>query len=207
MIHWRKKLAGDEQAEDNNNLSFVIQPNSNNSIPSDNKIYLYSEINRDTILMVCKQIDDIGKQLKLLEFTYDLKEIPPIELHINSDGGDLSSALILVDKILKSKLKIHTHVEGIAASAATLISVVGHKRFITPHSYMLLHQLRATGWGGTYENLVDEKQNCDVLMDTIKSVYIGHSKFKQKELNDLLKHDLFINSHSALALGIVDEIV
>lgn len=206
-MKWKKcSDVSEEELEDNNNLNFVIQPNSNNNIPSDNKIYLYSEINRDTILSVCKQIDEISKQLKLLQFTYDIVELPPIEIHINSDGGELSSAFMLVDKILKSKLKIHTIIEGTAASAATLISVVGHKRFINQHSFMLIHQLSTTSWG-TYQNLVDEKQNCDLLMDSIMEIYTKHSKLKKNELTQLLKHDLLLKSTDCIKNGLVDMII
>lgn len=207
MIKWKNNSEVSEEQEDNSNLNFVIQQNTNNNIPSDNKIYLYSEINRDTILNVCRQIDEISKQLKLLEFTYDLVQLPPIEIHINSDGGELSSALMLVDKIKRSKLQIHTIVEGMAASAATLISVVGHKRFINKHSFMLIHQLSTSGWGGTYQNLVDEKQNCDILMDVIKEVYVNNSKFKEKDLIQLLKHDLMLKSSECLKNGLVDSIL
>lgn len=208
MIHWKKyKSNAEEPPEENNNVNFVIQPNNANILPTDNKIYLYGEIHRDSILTVCKQLDEISKQLKMLEFIYDIKDLPPIELHINCDGGELTSAFMLVDKILRSKLKIHTIIEGMAASAATIISTVGHRRFINKHSYMLLHQLSSSGWGGTYQNIVDEKTNCDVLMDDIKEIYLKHSKFKEKELAQLLKHDLLLRSSDCLKMGLVDEVL
>ena len=56
-------------------------------------------------------------------------EAIPIELHIHSGGGDLFAGLAAIDTIQALKSPIHTYVQGSVASAASLMSICGTKRF------------------------------------------------------------------------------
>ena len=65
----------------------------------------------------------------------------PIYLHVNSFGGGVFAAFHAVDVIKQSAIPVHTIVEGATASAGTLMSCVGVKRYIRPHATMLIHQV------------------------------------------------------------------
>ena len=75
----------------------------------------------------------------------------PIYLHINSYGGIIFDALTAIDVIKACKVPVYTIIEGATASAGTLISVVGDKRFIRPNAHMLIHQLSSGCWGKMME--------------------------------------------------------
>jgi ATP-dependent protease ClpP protease subunit len=132
-------------------------------------------------------------------------ETIPIYLHINSNGGEIFEAFNAIDVIQSCKVPIYTILEGATASAGTLMSVVGTKRYIRPSAYMLIHQLSSTCWGKMSE-IEDEFKNLKELMDRIKDIYKKYSKIPKKELTDLLKHDLWLNSDKSLKYGLVDEI-
>ena len=206
MINWKRKLEEDDSNDKQQIITLSADALSNNAAPVGNRIYLYDDISRSSILTVSKQIDDITRQLKLLQLVYNMDEPPPIELHISSDGGEISPAMSLIDKIKTNPIPIHTYCEGFVASAGTLISVVGKKRFITENSNLLLHQLSGGVWGN-YESINDEKANLDLFMNMIKKVYLKHTKFKAKQLDELLRHDLCLSSQQALEFGIVDKII
>jgi ATP-dependent protease ClpP protease subunit len=104
------------------------------------------------------------------------------------------------------KSKVWTYVEGNAASAATLISIAGSKRFIGKHSLMLIHQLSAFACG-TFEQLKDEHENNKRLMDIIKSLYKQYTKFPMKDLEAILKRDIWLDSSECLKYGLVDEVI
>ena len=55
---------------------------------------------------------------------------PPIHLRINSYGGSVFAAFSSIDYIMKSKTSVYTYIDGCAASAGTIMSVVGSQRFI-----------------------------------------------------------------------------
>jgi ATP-dependent protease ClpP protease subunit len=111
-----------------------------------------------------------------------------------------------MDTILRSKVPIHTYVDGFAASAATFLSVVGNKRYMSRNSYMLIHQLSTNFWG-KYSEFEDEKQNLDLMMETIKRVYKEYTKVPEDTLDEILKHDLMWDAETCKSLGLIDEII
>jgi len=171
----------------------------------DNKIYYYSNVGRGSCSELNKKIGELeGKYLGIAK-SLDI-EPPTIKLMINSGGGSVVSGIASMDTILRTNVPIHTYVDGFAASAATFLSVVGNYRFMSQHSYMLIHQLSTQFWG-TYSNFEDEKQNLDLMMRTIKDVYKKYTKVPMKKLDEILKHDLLWDAKTCLEYGLIDEII
>jgi ATP-dependent protease ClpP protease subunit len=111
-----------------------------------------------------------------------------------------------MDHIIKCKIPIYTVVDGICASAATFLTVVGKRRFINPHSFMLIHQL-SSGFWGNYSEFRDHQRNLDLLMSTITGVYRKYTKLPETKLKSLMKHDLLLDAKQCLKYGLVDEIL
>lgn len=171
---------------------------------TNNHIYFYSEVDRKSIFDLIMLIKDAEEENIITSFKLHIENIP-IFLHINSNGGDIFEAFNAMDVIQACKVPVYTIIEGATASAGTLISVVGKKRYIKPSAFMLIHQLSSACWGKMSE-IEDEYKNLQELTDKIKEIYIKHSKIPKKELNELLKHDLWLNSEKSLKYGLVDEI-
>jgi len=178
----------------------------------ENHIYFYDDVNTKNILTLIKYIKNINARLLLLKRDMEIKYNTNVDLeiyiHINSYGGYITDALSGVDAIKNSKIPITTIVEGAAASAATLLSVVGKKRQITKNASMLIHQLSGEN-AGTYEQLKDEMTNCTYLEDTCNKIYLENTKkkLKKKFLKETLKHDLWWNADKCLQYGFIDEII
>jgi len=171
----------------------------------DNKIYFYSGVNRNACCELNKKISELESKAITLSQNLDTPA-PPIKLYINSGGGGITSGISSMDTILRSNVDVHTYIDGFSASAATFLSVVGDKRFMSRNSYMLVHQLSSTFWG-TYSNFEDEKQNLDLMMKSIKNIYKEYTKIPMKKLNEILKHDLFWDANTCLEYGMIDEII
>ena len=140
----------------------------------DNRIYFYSGVNTPNVLTLNKEIRNLN--VKILSSATALSSDPAnLYIHINSHGGSVFDGLAAMDHIRTSKVPIYSVVDGCAASAATLMSVVAKKRYMHEHSFMLIHQLSSGMWG-KYEELKDDMKNCDVLMKTIKKIYVEHAK-------------------------------
>ena len=178
----------------------------------ENHIYFYDEVNTKNILALIKFIKSLNTKLLLFKMDLELKHEIPVDpkifLHINSYGGYITDALSGVDAIKNSKIPITTIVEGAAASAATLLSVVGAERQITKNSSMLIHQLSGSSVG-TYEQLKDDMLNCTYLENTCNKIYLSHTnkKLKRKVLDETLKHDLWWSADKCFQHGLVDEIL
>jgi ATP-dependent Clp protease protease subunit len=129
----------------------------------------------------------------------------PIYLHINSFGGCIFSALNAIDYIQASKVPVHTIIEGSTASAGTLISICGTKRYMRPNAHMLIHQLSSECWGKMAE-IEDQYSNLKGLMVRIKSLYKKNTGIPEKELRKLLKKDLWLDSEKCVEYSLVDKI-
>ena len=156
---------------------------------SDNHIYFYSSVTKKSMFELNKELRSVAQKMKDVGNRYDI-DPPAIKLHINSNGGSIFSAMSCIDTIITSPVEIHSIVEGAAASAATLISVVCNKRYIKPHSFMLIHQLSTVFWGKMHE-FDDEMKNLENLMKLIKNIYKEYTSVKDDKIEEILKHDIW----------------
>ena len=171
----------------------------------DNTIFYYAPVTKKSVLSLNKQIRRLGTELEITSKMLDIS-IPDIRIRINSPGGSLLDCFAAVDAIRNSAAPIHSIVEGSAASAATLMSVVAKKRSITKNSFMLIHQLSGGMWG-KFEDMKDDMQNCNVFMEAINQIYVEHTKIPKNTLKEILKRDIYFDSKTCLKYGLVDKII
>lgn len=172
----------------------------------DNTIHFYSDVSTISCAELNRLLRETDCKLRQsAEVFNDPTFKPLIHLRINSYGGDVFAGLSTVDVIRNLRSRVFTYVEGAAASAATLISVSGTRRFIGKHSLMLIHQLSSM-CEGTYEQMKDDQENNARLMGIIKNIYKTYTKIPMKELDIILKRDLWFDSDTCLKFGLVDEV-
>ena len=129
----------------------------------------------------------------------------PIHLHIQSLGGDLMPMFHVLDCIDTLKTPLWTYVDGYAASAASLLSVYGDKRFMTKRSFVLIHELR-TKSEGTYSDIANDFEHSKDMMQMMCDVYKMKTKMNQHEIRQLMMKDTWLNANTCLKLGIVDNV-
>lgn len=169
-----------------------------------NHVYFYSEVDRESTYDLIECLKEAEENCVGICHSTNIKEIP-IYLHINSFGGCIFSALNVIDYIQASKFDVHTIIEGSTASAGTLISVAGVKRYIRPNAYMLIHQLSSGCWGKMAE-IEDEFINLKELTVKIKKIYKKYTNIPKSELKGILKRDLWLNSDKCVEYGLADEL-
>ena len=130
-----------------------------------------------------------------------------INLHIQSGGGSLLPSLSSIDLIRTLDMPVNTFIEGYAASAATLISVVGAKRFITKNSVMLIHQLKMGTEYSKFNEIQDYYSNAETLMEIVRNIYLENTKLDKEVLNELLNKDLWLNSTFCRNVSLVDIVI
>ena len=188
-----------------NKSSKSKEPSGDNIYTIDNNIYFQDDITLDTITTLNKEIRLMSSFLITMGNDYSIPP-PPIRLHITSYGGSIHAALSAIDCIEESKVPVHTIIDGYAASAATMISVCGAKRYIKKNASMLIHQLRSGTWG-KMSDIEDEYINLQKTHELIKNIYISKTKLKKGNIAKILKHDLDWDAKECLANGLVDEIL
>ena len=175
--------------------------NSSNSIYSfSNHIYFNDEINNNTAFKLNNALRAMEIKLKGLNI-----DNIPIYLHLTTNGGIIHSAFSIIDCMNCISLPIYTVIEGFVASAGTLISVNGEKRYICRNAYVLIHELRSGVWG-KMTALEEEMTNIKKIQEHLVNIYLEKTSIKRKKLNRILKKDIEWNSEEAIEFGIADEI-
>jgi ATP-dependent protease ClpP protease subunit len=186
-------------------LPFIFQKNSNNYINTNfNHIYFNNDITSDTAFELCKELRNVETKIKTLSATLNIEK-QAIYLHITTDGGVIYSAFSVIDCIKSLSLPVYTVVDGFVASAGTLISLSGEKRFMCENAYMLIHELRGGVWGKMSE-MDEEHTNLNKIMEHIKRIYIDNTKIKQKKIDRILKKDLIWDVEECIEKGLIHEV-
>lgn len=171
-----------------------------------NEIYFYCDVDSDSVLELNTAIRRLERDLRLKQFELGIYDPPTIRVYIHSDGGELYAGLSAMDHMSKSKAKIITVADGCCASAAAMMLLGGHERYIKKNSYVLIHQLSTDGFWGKFEELKDEMENCNRLMDHLKEIVKEKTNIPERKVDKLMKRDLILSAESCVHYGVVDGI-
>lgn len=170
--------------------------------------YLYGEIN-------ARNCADIAYDISMINFEDDEKDDKekdykrkPIKLYFNSFGGSVYDMWLLVDSIMASRTPVYTYCTGYAMSAAFIIFLAGHKRFMSPHATLMYHQIYC--WrSGKYQDLVDDREQTDHLNEMIEDFVVERTGLTKDDLLNIRekKRDTYFSAKEAEELKIIDEIM
>ena len=170
--------------------------------------YLYGEIN-------ARNCADIAYDISMINFEDDEKDDKekdykrkPIRLYFNSFGGSVYDMWLLVDSIMASRTPVYTYCTGYAMSAAFIIFLAGHKRFMSPHATLMYHQIYC--WrSGKYQDLVDDREQTDHLNEMIEDFVVERTGLTKDDLLNIRekKRDTYFSAKEAEELKIIDEIM
>ncbi|RMF82571.1 MAG: Clp protease ClpP [Chloroflexi bacterium] len=174
----------------------------------DNHIYFYADVDSDRCLALMREVRETDSELRSQHLSRGLEGQPmtPIWLHIHSYGGSLFTAFSVADQLAMIKSPIYGIVEGVCASAATLIVMSCQKRYILPNSFMLIHQLSSFMWG-THEEFKDEMDLQEQLMERLVEFYAKHTNLSRKKLRQMLKRDFWMDAETSIEHRFVDEMM
>lgn len=171
---------------------------------TNNHVYFNDDITYTTMFALSKELRQTEKRLQILALNHNFP-VQPIYLHVTTYGGDIHAAFSVVDTITSLKLPVYTVADGFVASAGTLITLAGTKRYVTPNAYMLIHELRSGIWG-KMTSISEEYSNLQKVMDHIIEFYLQHTNLTRKQLEKILTKDLIWNAQECIEKSLVQEI-
>lgn len=143
------------------------------------------------------------------DFIKDFRQIPAdaaIELTINSRGGSVFTALSIVSVLGEHKAPVTIRVNGLAASAATIITSTPGAKVIMPRgSMMMIH--RVSSWAdGTAEDMKKAAETIEKIEDQLVDLYMRKTGRSEKEIRDAMLVDTWFSAEEAKAFGLADEV-
>ncbi len=197
-----------------NTMNYKAEFAENNQPPRltvetmDNHVYFYADVDSDRCLALIRAIREADSELRSEQLSRGLEGQPPtpIWLHIHSYGGDLFTGFSVADQLAMIKSPVYAVIEGICASAATLIAMSCQQRYILPNSFMLIHQLSSFMWG-THEQFKDEMNLQNKAMDRLVQFYVQRAQVTEEQLREMLTRDFWLDAEACVEHGFVDEIL
>jgi len=162
----------------------------------DRKIYINGEISNESYLR-------FAKKLSRLEVLYPGQTI---QVEITSDGGDSEAGLAFFDRIRNSPSQVVTVAYGLVASAASLVFAAGHKRFMAPNAWLMVHEESLEGLEGTVANLERDLRHLRKVEDQYSTLMASVSKMHKDNWDHLNINETYITAEEALQYGIADGI-
>lgn len=174
---------------------------------SDRIFYISDYINPETMGTMSFELLKILQYDNEKDSTTKNYKRKPIKIFINSYGGHVYDCFGFIDIILHSKTPIYTFVTGKAMSAGFLIFLAGHKRFATPCSTLMCHDVACGTWGKV-ESLKNNLEETLYLQELIIKFIVRRSKIPEKTLrnNNEKQKDWYIHSDDFEKLGICEII-
>ncbi|MGZ0946327.1 head maturation protease, ClpP-related [Streptococcus thermophilus] len=129
-----------------------------------------------------------------------------ITLNIASNGGDVFAASEIYTMLKASGKRIVVNVQGLAASAASVISMAGDTVRISPTAQIMIHKA-STGIRGNSDDLEHQSAVLSSIDESIALAYEMKTGLKQTELLDLMAKETWLNAKTAVDKGFADEIM
>ena len=161
-------------------------------------IFIYGEITDDG----WRDTDTTAKS-----FAEDLNSFggKPVTVHINSGGGSVFAGLAICNVIKNYSGVVTVQIDGLAASAASLVAMGGDKICAASNSLIMIHNPTVELYGN-FEG--DELAKLQAALDKIKGAIIQtySARLKNVDIERLLNEETWFSAQEALACGLIDEI-
>lgn len=136
-------------------------------------------------------------------------DLEHITLFIDSPGGDVKSAMKLIDMMDMSRIHIRTIGWGAVSSAALLIFMCGHERLLSNSVQVLSHQatLNVNSLSAKLNDFESQQKEFQNICDRLVSVYVKRTGMSVKDIkNKLMRHhDVWLTSDEALEFNMADD--
>ena len=129
-----------------------------------------------------------------------------IEVYINSPGGDCIAASQIYTMLMEYQGNVTVKVDGMAASAASVIAMAGTEVLMAPTSMMMIHNPMTLAMGNS-----DDMQKAIDMLDEVKESIINAYELKtglsRNKISRLMDDETWMNAKKAMELGFADGMV
>lgn len=149
-----------------------------------------------------------GSMISAKAFSDELKKLPEtittLNVRINSPGGDVFDGIAIYNRLKQHKAKKIVHIDGLAASIASIIALAGDEIIIGDGALYMVH----LPWTFTYGNRMELDNTINRLMDIEEQmigIYTKKTKMSRSDIRALLEAETWMGAEEAIDKGFVDS--
>lgn len=142
------------------------------------------------------------------QFRKELAQIPSkesITLHIHSDGGSFFDGVAIHSQLKQRKGDVHVVVDGLAASAASLVAMAGKTITMAQHSWLMIHESQGIAVGRTSE-IRAYADLLDAINGEIATIYAARWKGTPDELTAAISAETWLDAEASVDMGLADMV-
>jgi ATP-dependent protease ClpP protease subunit len=128
-----------------------------------------------------------------------------IDLHINSEGGSVFEGLAIFNMLKAHPAQITVYIDGLAASMASYLAMVGDLVIMPENAMMMIHNPRM-GAMGEVKDMEKAMQILSTAKKAMLGAYVTKSGKTEQEVVDIMDAETWITGVEAVALGFADEV-
>ena len=130
----------------------------------------------------------------------------PITIWLNSPGGDCIAASQIYSMLMDYVGEVTIKIDGIAASAASVIAMAGTKVLMAPTALMMIHNPMTMAWGDKSE-MTKAIEMLDEVKESIVNAYEIKTGMSRAKISHLMDSETWMNANKAIELGFADDIL
>ncbi len=174
---------------------------------------IYSRLLKDRIIILGTPVtDDIANSIIAQMFFLEMENPEKdIHLYINSPGGSVTAGLAIYDIMQFIKCDVSTYCIGMAASMGSLLLAAGAagKRYVLPHSRVMIHQphIMGSGISGQVSDIEIQAKEMINTKRRLTEIYEVHTGRDYDSLAVAMDRDRYMSAEEAVDFGLVDHVV
>jgi len=141
----------------------------------------------------------------LIEKIKALGDVKNITLRINSIGGDVFEAQAMYSYLRSHSANVTVRVDGLAASAASLVAMAGNKVIMPENALMMIHNPAGFAMGEA-EDMRDTADILDKVRDAIAAAYVQKTGMERDKIIAMMDEETWMTAQEAHDFGFCDEI-
>ena len=130
----------------------------------------------------------------------------PVTVWLNSPGGDCIAASQIYTMLMDYQDDVTVKIDGIAASAASVIAMAGTRVLMAPTALMMIHN-PMTGAYGNHTDMEKAIEMLDEVKESIMNAYEIKTSLSRAKLSHLMDSETWMNANKAIELGFADDIL
>ena len=130
----------------------------------------------------------------------------PVTVWLNSPGGDCIAASQIYTMLMDYQDDVTIKIDGIAASAASVIAMAGTRVLMAPTALMMIHN-PMTGAYGNHKDMEKAIEMLDEVKESIMNAYEIKTSLSRAKLSHLMDSETWMNANKAIELGFADDIL
>lgn len=130
----------------------------------------------------------------------------PVTIWINSPGGDCIAASQIYSTLMDYKGNVTVKIDGIAASAASVIAMAGTKVLMAPTALMMIHN-PATAAFGDHVDMKKAIERLNEVKESIINAYEIRTSLSHTQLSHMMDETTWMNAKKAIELGFADALL